>query len=1171
MSSISTLSTVGASEAVTSTIDSSTTTSNPPSATSSTVATSDITSTNPASATSEPTSSSTNAPESSTNGGGTTQTHSTTTETGSQTSSSSETAFTTPSPTETGSSTILSTSSSATIPASDSTVSSSVATSSTEYVSSISTSPSTTAPGAESTITDTTEQSVSSSASSVQSSSNSSPVSPTETTSRNDQSSTAAGGSTTTSSQAVSNTSQSASLTTTISSVPSSTESETLAQSTSTVPDSETSSGSPTTTANTDGSGTSSTTTSDQEASTASQNSSTGTTFQSSSSSSTATGAISSTIASASSPLLTSSTATVTSPSTLQTDTQSYSQSSTPIASSSSSLASLTQGSTTSGGLDLTTVAQTSKTFSTNGPASTVASTPTSTTDASCKWLDDSYSGAAYTYELCKNLTAIICFESCGAASTNLAEGPICINVSTSTDRSDVVQYYYNCFQNLLCPTPSSGNAQDRSVYTDCLKSSTDACPEYTEEKYHIASFCDYVNSRRTTTASVQSTTSQVVGITDPSSTVVSTSTITGVGGGASSLTNGMTQSTPAMTTNQTATGVGEAITTSINTPSESGTPQPVTVTPTGAHPSTTASSIAGSSSTLSATSANTPQTTVKQMTSFQTTAPSGASSSTSTSSVRPSVTSTVSPQSSGGTNGPTDTSVQPAATTTTSSNTVAGTPATTSTFTTTESAASTTTTNAEADQSTSTTAATTTVLPRPTLPYNFNISDLTPEQIEQLKNISNQYGLNETDNELTVNGKVQQALHEIAAGMTPEELKAAGYSLKELLQSCAIDSQPCNYDTDFGNLFDPDYGNCYVFNYQAKYKSTKAGIEKGLRMVVMSNISEYMFSSASAGIKVVVHSQSQDPFPNTEGYSAGVGRQASFTIKQRKVHRLDAPYGDCETKQEVEDSNQAFYYSGDYSIEACLRSCFQRKVVAACQCFDPRFPYTGADSTICSTGNAVQSNCYNDFITKNGDYNNVENCSCHAACDEESFDAVVTVAKWPQSPFFYGISCTSAIEKQWNKTCPELYSDNAVLVEVYYSRLGFESLKEEPVMKRDNFFYNLAGTAGLWLGVSFCTLAEFILVFSQALVWLTTKNKEIPDVPSARHYEKESANTPGSVQLARRAASVRMTNQLIYTDGEDVMRRASRISKAELAAQTYVIPRVASRSIDGTILYNLE
>ncbi len=33
---------------------------------------------------------------------------------------------------------------------------------------------------------------------------------------------------------------------------------------------------------------------------------------------------------------------------------------------------------------------------------------------------------------------------------------------------------------------------------------------------------------------------------------------------------------------------------------------------------------------------------------------------------------------------------------------------------------------------------------------------------------------------------------------------------------------------SDFGNLFDPDYGNCYTFNYQTEYNSTRAGVNRG-------------------------------------------------------------------------------------------------------------------------------------------------------------------------------------------------------------------------------------------------------------------------------------------------------------------------------------------------------
>lgn len=96
--------------------------------------------------------------------------------------------------------------------------------------------------------------------------------------------------------------------------------------------------------------------------------------------------------------------------------------------------------------------------------------------------------------------------------------------------------------------------------------------------------------------------------------------------------------------------------------------------------------------------------------------------------------------------------------------------------------------------------------------------------------------------------------------------------------------------------------------------------------------------------------------------------------VLQRKIERLDKPYGDCETKQDLIDDNQAFYYNGDYSLEVqlgsdgvepkndmhfqgCLRSCFQSQMVDKCKCYDPRFPYSDDGNTpVCSITNQVQS-----------------------------------------------------------------------------------------------------------------------------------------------------------------------------------------------------------------------
>lgn len=84
---------------------------------------------------------------------------------------------------------------------------------------------------------------------------------------------------------------------------------------------------------------------------------------------------------------------------------------------------------------------------------------------------------------------------------------------------------------------------------------------------------------------------------------------------------------------------------------------------------------------------------------------------------------------------------------------------------------------------------------------------------------------------------------------------------------------------------------------------------------------------------------------------------------------------------------------------------------------------------------------------------------------------------------------------------CLSFFRKNAVFLEVNFAQLSYEMLEETPVTSFLTLFNNLAGNTGLWIGFSAITLAEGGLVFAQIFVWLFTKDKEIPDVPSCRRY----------------------------------------------------------------------
>uniref|UniRef100_A0AC34F8B5 Uncharacterized protein n=1 Tax=Panagrolaimus sp. ES5 TaxID=591445 RepID=A0AC34F8B5_9BILA len=332
----------------------------------------------------------------------------------------------------------------------------------------------------------------------------------------------------------------------------------------------------------------------------------------------------------------------------------------------------------------------------------------------------------------------------------------------------------------------------------------------------------------------------------------------------------------------------------------------------------------------------------------------------------------------------------------------------------------------------------------------------------------------------ITIETNAQQALITIAASLSDTEKDALGYKIGDLIQTCIINGVPCNIERDFTSIYDVDYGFCYTFNYASIYNTTQMGSNHGLKMVVLSDINEYIATSSEQGIKVVVHYQEESPFPN------GL------------VSRLDAPYGICNSLDKLKELNQPFYFNGTYTVEGCYRSCFQQKVSIACNCSDPRFPLpTDLSTSFCKISDIQKYNCYEKYIEDNGDYYNVEDCSCAISCDETTFNSAVYYSNWPYGTFFHQALCTNATLMN-GTNCQKYYRENGVSVQVSYARLGYETLEEEPVNTAFDLFNNLAGNTGLWIGFSAITAAELILVFAQICLWICTP-WELKEVPSCR------------------------------------------------------------------------
>ncbi|KAI6179783.1 Amiloride-sensitive sodium channel subunit beta [Aphelenchoides besseyi] len=276
--------------------------------------------------------------------------------------------------------------------------------------------------------------------------------------------------------------------------------------------------------------------------------------------------------------------------------------------------------------------------------------------------------------------------------------------------------------------------------------------------------------------------------------------------------------------------------------------------------------------------------------------------------------------------------------------------------------------------------------------------------------------------------------------------------------------------DNDFSRVFDVDYGYCYTFNsdkIRDVYQSSQTGSLHGLRMILFTNPITYLKSTESKGFKIVLHDQAYNPFPNTEGYFGAVGESVRFTVEKDRYSRLNHPYNECDDLNSLKQRNQPFYYGGDYSIEGCLRSCFQQKMTNAINAtLKPKEITTSLIVIV-----RIRVNKPSTLL----------NCGRLHGRTALSF---------------YEQYCPSA--ELSSISCEE---NNSAEILVYYNRLRYSEYIERPQTTFVDLLSALGGATALWIGCCAIFVGELLLLFIQSILWCFCC-KELPEVPSCRHLD---------------------------------------------------------------------
>ncbi|XP_060028797.1 amiloride-sensitive sodium channel subunit gamma [Erinaceus europaeus] len=311
-----------------------------------------------------------------------------------------------------------------------------------------------------------------------------------------------------------------------------------------------------------------------------------------------------------------------------------------------------------------------------------------------------------------------------------------------------------------------------------------------------------------------------------------------------------------------------------------------------------------------------------------------------------------------------------------------------------------------------------------------------------------------------------------------PQEKKInMSYSAEELLVTCSFDGMSCDA-RNFTLFHHPMYGNCYTFNSRQNetVSTSMGGSEYGLQVILNINEEEYNpFLVSSTGAKVIVHRQDEYPFIEDVGTEIETAMATSIGMHLTESFKLSEPYSQCtEDGSDVPVEN---IYKTAYSLQICLHSCFQMKMVEKCGCAQYSQPLPDKASYCNYQQHPNWMYCYYQlhqaFIREELGCQSV----CQEACSFKEWALTTSLAQWPSAVSEDWLLSVLAwdqgqpMRKKLNKT------DLAKLL-IYYKDLNQKSIVESPANSIEMLLSNFGGQLGLWMSCSVVCIIEIIEVF---------------------------------------------------------------------------------------------
>ncbi|NWQ62223.1 SCNNB protein, partial [Neopipo cinnamomea] len=316
------------------------------------------------------------------------------------------------------------------------------------------------------------------------------------------------------------------------------------------------------------------------------------------------------------------------------------------------------------------------------------------------------------------------------------------------------------------------------------------------------------------------------------------------------------------------------------------------------------------------------------------------------------------------------------------------------------------------------------------------------------------------------------------------------GYQAEDMILACLYGAEPCNYK-NFTQIYHPDHGNCYIFNWgmdEEALNSSNPGAEFGLKLILDISQQDYIpYLSSAAGARLMLHQQKSFPFLKDQGIYAMAGTETSIGVLVDELERMGYPYSDCTMNgSDVPVKNLYSQYNTSYSIQACLRSCFQNHMVEICGCGHYMFPLPKGVNYCNNEDNPGWAYCYSSLRSS---IKQRQICidSCKETCNDTQYKMTISMADWPSEASEDWIFHILSYERDMS-TNVTLDRNGIIKLNIYFQEYNYRTISESAATTIVWLLSSLGGQFGFWMGGSVLCLIEFGEIIIDSL-WITVIN----------------------------------------------------------------------------------